>query len=53
MSKPDLALLQHGAEQEAAGAGRLIDAGVGELLLGDQVQQVALDLLGISRSGEQ
>ena len=25
----------------------MIDAGVGELLLGDQVQQVALDLLGI------
>jgi hypothetical protein len=45
--EPDLALLQDGAEEEAAGTGRVIDAGVGQLLLGDQVQQVGLDLLGI------
>jgi hypothetical protein len=45
--EPELALLQDVAEEEAAGAGGLIDAGVGQLLLLNQVQQVALDLLGV------
>ena len=38
-----LGLAQHGAEQKAERAGSLIDAGVGELALGDQMQQVGLD----------
>jgi hypothetical protein len=42
---------QHGAEHEPERAGRLIDARVGELLLGDEMQEVALQLLGAERVG--
>ncbi len=42
---------QDGFKQEAAGAGGVVDAAVGELAVLDQVQQVGLDLLGAEQFG--
>ncbi len=42
---------EHGAVQEAERAAVLVDAGARELALAQQVQQVALDLLGTEVSG--
>ena len=51
--EPDLALLQDLAKQEAAGAGRLVDGGIGQLRSLDRVQQVGLDLFAIEAVREQ
>ena len=46
-----LGFAQHRAKQEAKCAGSLIDAGIGELPVGDEMQKVALQLLGAQRVG--
>ena len=42
---------EYALKEKAKGAGRLVDTGVGQLLLGDEVQQVLLNLRGVELVG--